>query len=57
MLLIASKDDRGFGVAGVGMEDSFDAVEEQVSLENLGGEHRRDALANHAETPGSPMAP
>jgi hypothetical protein len=57
MLLIASKDDRGFGVAGVGMEDSFDAVEEQVSLENLGGEHRRDALANHAETPGSPMGP
>ena len=34
-----------------------EAVEEQVSLENSGGELTRERLANSAETSSSPMRP
>ncbi|WP_162203244.1 hypothetical protein [Pseudoxanthomonas suwonensis] len=53
--MIASTGDRVMVLAVVGMEASYDAVEEQVSLQASGGEHTRDAMANHAGTSGSPM--
>jgi hypothetical protein len=39
------------------MRLSFEAVEEQVSLENLGSELTRERLANSVETSSSPMHP
>jgi hypothetical protein len=46
MVLIAGSDDRGWGLAVAAMRLSFEAVEEQVSLEISSSELTRERLAN-----------